>query len=522
MPTDLALAHRLLKKHFGFPTFRPGQERLVVAGMSGRDALGVLPTGGGKSLCYQVPALALPGLTLVLSPLISLMEDQTTRALAAGIPAALLTSGLSNHERQDVLRRAVEGQLKLLFVALERLETASFVDALDKMLVSLVAVDEAHCIAEWGHDFRPSYRRIGFLRRSVQAPFMALTATATPKVREDIVAVLGLVNPVRMVGSFDRPNLSWHVQRADDHRSKLCALRRMVRQEKGAVVVYAGTRRVVEAIRVDLSRLGVPATAYHAGLDAGPRSSAQHDFLAGKTRVVVATNAFGMGVDKSDVRLVLHYQLPGTLESYYQEAGRAGRDGAAARCVALHGRHDHRLHETFIDRARPSVRTLKKAHRTLRTIVGTGMRGPLSVGRAAREARCTDEEFLGVLEVLERIGAVRVYRGSGPRGSERCLVGNKEPSCLSESESESDSGHELLDVALRPGHPDWAGPRRLREGALASLGAVRKYAAAGRCRRAVLLDYFGDVTAACGGCDLCDKNGRRVSKRIFGAKEPYA
>jgi len=505
MSADLALAHRLLKKHFGFPSFRPGQERLVAAGMSGRDTLGVLPTGGGKSLCYQVPALALPGLTLVLSPLISLMEDQTTRALAAGIPAALLTSGLSSHERRSVLRRAVDGKVKLLFVAPERLESAGFVSALERMQVSLVAIDEAHCISEWGHDFRPSYRRIGHLRKGIQAPFMALTATATPKVREDIIAVLGLVSPLRVVGSFDRPNLAWHVERADDHRSKIQSLRRMVRDEKGAVVVYAGTRRVVETIRTDLARLGIQATAYHGGMEPGPRSRAQDDFLAGRTRVVVATNAFGMGVDKSDVRLVLHYQLPGTLESYYQEAGRAGRDGEPARCVALQGRHDHRLHEAFIDRARPSVRALKKVCRTLRRLVGAGMRGPLDVDRAAAHAGCTGEEFQGALEVLERLGSVRVYSGSGPSGSELCLSGNREP----RSSSESDSGSDLLDVAVRSSSPDWSAPRRLREAALRSLGAVRTYAAAGRCRRAVLLDYFGDETQACGGCDLCDAENRR-------------
>ena len=511
MPSDPTLAHRLLEKHFGFSSFRPGQERLVAAAMSGRDALGVLPTGGGKSLCYQVPALALPGLTLVLSPLISLMEDQTTRAVAAEILAAYLTSALSGDERRAVLRRAVDGALRLLFVAPERLETVGFSDALDRMRVSLVAVDEAHCISEWGHDFRPSYRRIGLLRQRVHAPFMALTATATPKVREDIIDVLGLMDPVRVVGSFDRPNLSWHIRRADDHRSTVGALRTMVREEKGAVVVYAGTRRVVEAIRADLARLGVPATANHAGLDAGPRSRAQHDFLAGDTRVVVATNAFGMGVDKSDVRLVLHYQLPGTLESYYQEAGRAGRDGAPARCVALHGRHDHRLHEAFINRSRPSVRTLKRAHRALRKVVGGVATEPFNVERTARDANCCVEDFLGVLEVLERLGAVRIHRGLGPRGSERCLSGNRTPKFPTDGDARTD----LLDVAVRPASPDWSGPRRLREAALDSLGAVRRYAAAGGCRRAVLLDYFGDQRPDCGGCDLCDAKGRRGWKRII-------
>ena len=518
MSPDLALAHRLLEQHFGFSSFRPGQERLVAAGMSGRDALGVLPTGGGKSLCYQVPALALPGLTLVLSPLISLMEDQTKRAVAARIPAAFLTSGLSSGQRRRVLREAVDGSVKLLFAAPERLETPGFVEALRTTRVSLVAVDEAHCISEWGHDFRPSYRRIGLLRERLRAPFMALTATATPRVREDIIAVLGLVDPVPVVGSFDRPNLAWHMGRAEDHGSKVRVIRRMVREEKGAVLVYAGTRRVVEVIRADLARLGVAATAYHAGLEPRPRSRVQDDFLSGRTRVVVATNAFGMGVDKSDVRPVLHYQLPGTLESYYQEAGRAGRDGAPARCVALHGRHDHRLHEAFIDRSRPPVRVLKRARRALHKAVGAGARGLLDVDLAARDARCTGEEFMGTLEAIERLGSVRIYGGSGPRGSDWPLSGNTDPRPKSERSREC----ELLDVGVRSSDPDWSGPRRLREAALDGLRAVRAYADAGRCRRAVLLEYFGDGTPACGGCDLCDAQSRRGSRRIFVREKPYA
>ena len=511
MCTDLALARRLLEEHFGFRSFRSGQERLVGVGMSGNDALGVLPTGGGKSLCYQVPALALPGVTLVLSPLISLMEDQTARALAVGIPAALLSSALSRHERRDVLRRAVDGTLKLLFVAPERLEGLGFSEALERIRVSLVAVDEAHCISEWGHDFRPSYRRIGRLRQVLKAPFMALTATATSKVRKDICSVLGLVNPVRVVGSFDRPNLSWHVRPADDHRSKVRTLRRMVRGEEGAVVVYAGTRRVVEAIRADLAGLGVAATAYHAGMDPGLRSRAQEDFLTGRTRVIVATNAFGMGVDKSDVRLVLHYQLPGTMESYYQEAGRAGRDGAPARCVALHGRYDHRLHEAFIDRSRPSVRVLRRISRTLRRFVEDGGRGALDVHRAAGHAGLADEEFTGALEARARLGSVRIYHASGLEGSDPRLSGNSTP----RPALKADSGSHFMDIAVLSSSPDWSGPRRLRKAALDGLGAVRTYADTGRCRRAVLLEYFGDGTPACGGCDRCDAESRRRPRRIF-------
>lgn len=264
MPSLLETAHRILREHFGFPSFRDGQARLVEAALTGRDSLGVLPTGGGKSLCYQVPSMALPGLTLVLSPLISLMEDQTERARRASIPAAYITSTLSARERRRVLDDVTGGRIKLLFVAPERLETTGFMDLLGAAGVSLIAVDEAHCISEWGHDFRPSYRRLGVLRRKLAAPMMALTATATPRVRQDILDVLSLDRPLRVVGSFDRPNLGWYVQTADGHSAKMAAIRGLVESERGAAVVYAGTRRAVETIRSGLARLGVSTAAYHA------------------------------------------------------------------------------------------------------------------------------------------------------------------------------------------------------------------------------------------------------------------
>ncbi len=228
MSPNLVDAHRILHDNFGFSSFRDGQERLVGAALAGRDALGVLPTGGGKSLCYQVPALALPGLTLVLSPLISLMEDQAQRARRASIPAAFITSALSARERRTVLHDVLSGGIKLLFVAPERLETPGFMDALGTAGVSLIAVDEAHCISEWGHDFRPSYRRLGVLRHKLTAPVMALTATATPRVRQDILDVLSLHRPLRVVGSFDRPNLGWYIEPADGHAAKMSAIRRLV------------------------------------------------------------------------------------------------------------------------------------------------------------------------------------------------------------------------------------------------------------------------------------------------------
>ena len=495
MSPTLVDARRILHDHFGFSSFRDGQEALVGAALAGRDSLGVLPTGGGKSLCYQVPALALPGLTLVLSPLISLMEDQTQRARRASIPAAFITSALSGRERKKVLQDVLSGGIKLLFVAPERLETPGFLDALGAAGVSLIAVDEAHCISEWGHDFRPSYRRLGVLRRKFTAPVMALTATATPRVRRDILAVLSLNRPLKVVGSFDRPNLGWYVERADGHSAKMSTIRRLVRSESGAVVIYAGTRRVVETIRSDLAGLGTPTAAYHAGLEPEARSHVQEQFLTGKTRKVVATNAFGMGVDKSDVRLVLHYQMPGTLESYYQEAGRAGRDGAPARCVALWGEDDQGLHMTFLDRSRPPLRRLKRAARGLRRTIGAGERGLVEARHLLRAAGCMEEELPTLLAALERHGVVRVYDSNSPGrvGSDPGLSGP------------------ILDLGVRGSRPDWASARRLRQAGVEALRAVHDYATTPGCRRRALLGYFGDEATICGGCDACGAPGAGVT-----------
>ncbi len=503
MPPDLVHARRILHDHFGFSSFRDGQESLVGAALAGRDALGVLPTGGGKSLCYQVPALALPGLTLVVSPLISLMEDQTQRARRASIPSAFITSTLSGRERRKVLHDVVRGEIKLLFVAPERLDTPGFLDALATAGVSLIAVDEAHCISEWGHEFRPSYRRLGLLRQKLTAPVMALTATATPKVRRDILDVLSLDRPLLVVESFDRPNLGWYVEKAEGHPAKMSAIRRLVRAEFGAALIYAGTRRVVETIRSDLARLGVSISAYHAGLEPEARSRVQEEFLGGKTRTVVATNAFGMGVDKSDVRLVVHYQMPGTLESYYQEAGRGGRDGAPARCVALWGRDDQRLHTAFLDRSRPPVRRLKRAARILRRTIGRGERGLIGANRFFRLTGCTEEEGWTLLAALERLRVVRVYPGAepdGPRpaGSAPCLLGADSPAIWDAVDECS-----ILDLGVRASEPDWSWARRLRRAGLKGLRAVRDYATQPRCRRQALLSYFGDETPTCGGCDVC-------------------
>jgi ATP-dependent DNA helicase RecQ len=473
----------VLQRHFGYPGFRPGQEALVRAVLRGRDALGILPTGGGKSVCYQVPAHILTGLTIVVSPLISLMADQVERARAAGLAAALLNSTQPADERARVLAAAREGALRLLLLAPERLETEDFRAALRGVRVSLVAVDEAHCISEWGHDFRPSYLRIGAIRDHVTAPVLALTATATPRVREEIVRCLGLRDPLRVVGSFDRPNLSWHVLRVRGDAERSDLLGTLVRGAGAPVVVYAGTRKRVEGLRDRLAAYGLPAEAYHAGLDAEERARVQRLFMSGERRIVVATNAFGLGVDKPDVRLVVHWQLPGTLEAYYQEAGRAGRDGAPARCVALHGATDAKLHRAFVDSSRPAPSVLRHVLRKVQGFVPAGSRGSIEVPALTKclGAGWSHESTAGALSALAASGAVRFLGATSPEGAERCSIG----------------------VFDRPLDPTRA--RRLRLAALEKLAAVQRFARGRGCRRSALLSYFGETVPRkhCGGCDRC-------------------
>jgi RecQ family ATP-dependent DNA helicase len=345
---------RVLKDAFGYPEFRPGQERAMAAVMAGRDTLVVLPTGGGKSLCFQVPALLLPGLTVVVSPLISLMKDQVDALVARGLPAAFINSTLSVTEVADRFARAERGELRLLYVAPERFDTGSAADRLRAVGVSLLAVDEAHCISEWGHDFRPSYRRVRAVRAALGDPrTVALTATATPAVRQDIAEQLGLRDPESVVTGFDRRNLHYHVIRTRNDAEKDATLIDLLQTHPGQAVVYATTRKAVDRITAVVNAAGVAVQGYHAGQEDGERHAAQDDFMHERVKAIVATNAFGMGIDKANVRLVVHHTMPGSLEAYYQEAGRAGRNGQRANCVLLHAFQDRFTHEFLIDNPRP-------------------------------------------------------------------------------------------------------------------------------------------------------------------------
>ncbi len=338
----------LFKQYFGHGEFRPGQEPLVDALLSGRDALGVMPTGAGKSVCYQLPALLLPGLTLVLSPLISLMKDQVAALSQAGIPAACINSSLDAEEYREVYRRIRRGDCKLLYIAPERLQAEGFRRLLEELPVSLVAVDEAHCVSQWGQDFRPSYLEIAELVRSlpVRPPVGAFTATATAAVRRDIESLLELRDPLRVTTGFDRPNLFFEVVRARDKDQWLH--RFLAERPEQSGIVYCATRKTVDAVFASLLAQGVPAARYHAGMEDPERRRSQEGFVYDQARVMVATNAFGMGIDKSNVGFVVHYNMPKDLESYYQEAGRAGRDGSPARCVLLYAPGDVRTAKFLI------------------------------------------------------------------------------------------------------------------------------------------------------------------------------
>ncbi len=325
-----------LKRYFGFDAFRPLQEQIIGDSMAGRDVLALMPTGGGKSLCYQLPSLVRPGLTVVVSPLIALMKDQVDFLRGRGIAAALINSTLSPDELRKVLEGLDRGDFCLLYVAPERLMQTGFLGRLDRWNVTTFAIDEAHCISEWGHDFRPEYRELRELRlRFPEATLMALTATATDRVREDIVAQLGLRDPGVYVASFNRPNLTYHVEPKHEPYARLLAF---LRERDGAAgIVYCSTRRSTETLASRLSADGVSALPYHAGLESDVRADHQERFLRDDVRVICATVAFGMGVDKPNIRFVVHHDLPKNIESYYQETGRAGRDGDPADCLLLSG-----------------------------------------------------------------------------------------------------------------------------------------------------------------------------------------
>lgn len=567
----LASARQILHDRFGYPDFRPGQAQAVAAVLARRDTLVILPTGGGKSLCYQVPALALDGLTVVISPLISLMKDQVDALVARGLPATFVNSTLSAAEVSARMARVQAGDIKLLYVAPERFDLGRTAERLRDIGVTLLAVDEAHCISEWGHDFRPSYLRVKDVRRRLgDPPTIALTATATPEVREDIARQLALRDPDVVITGFDRTNLSYHVIPTRNDAAKDATLAELLRAHlaqhaDGVAIVYASTRKTVERIADMLTRAKLPALAYHAGLDDEHRADVQDAFMTERVRIIVATNAFGMGIDKPNVRLVVHFAMPGTLEAYYQEAGRAGRDRLPATAILLHAFPDRFTHEFFIKGALPERETVAAVYEALRRLAdGDGVvdEDAAAIAASAR-AKVSDREVESSLRILARGGALAVADASRTHAHVRLLA---TPARVKAELGEETHGLELallrslwkradgqlhlgivadLD-ALPPGiggamgaarlldglqdrqfvvwrrlgegltltdatrgldawRIDWALLDRRRRGELRKLEMVQKYAYTDQCRRAFVLRYFGDPAARprCDNCDNC-------------------
>jgi len=489
-------ANAVLKRHYGYPSFRPGQSNAVEAVLSGRDVLVLMPTGGGKSLCFQIPSQVLPGATIVISPLISLMKDQVDNLAAVGIGATFINSTLPADECERRLASVRSGNVKLLYIAPERLDSPAFQRVLDDLRIAMIAIDEAHCVSQWGHDFRPSYARLYRLRERFDVPMIALTASATPEARADIIAMLRLKDPVLVSKGFDRPNLRWNVIHLKDEVEKDSAFLNELRARRGrgSLIAYAATRKRVEMLADMLNTRGMRAVAYHAGLTPADRHRLQEAFMAGTAGVVVATNAFGMGIDKPDVRLVVHYDYPGSLEAYYQEAGRGGRDGGVAECVVLASPTDHLTHEFLIDQAHPQVEIVKAVYTFLHRSAVNGI-----VECTARQLVKDVAEVGGIaqadaaLRVLERIGAIVRQRG-------RSTFDRYDPP------------QRFILAANPPASSEWtkiAAHRRREENRLKEMRAWIHHDG---CRRRFVLDYFGDTTpiGECAACDNCLRPRRRL------------
>jgi RecQ family ATP-dependent DNA helicase len=412
-----------LKDNFGFADFRKGQREVIEAVLGGHDTVVVMPTGGGKSLCYQLPALMMEGATLVVSPLIALMKDQVDALRARDLPATFINSSIDFEEQKARVQGIRHGRFKLVYVAPERFRSSHFVEALRSAQISLIAVDEAHCISTWGHDFRPDYLRLRGALESIGRPqTLALTATATPYVRADIIEQLQLRSPRAFVSGFDRPNLSINVTHTQKEREKITRIRALAaRHAGGSGIIYTSTRKAVEQVTSRLKTAGLSVVAYHAGMDDAARVAAQDEFMSGRTQMIVATNAFGMGIDKPDIRFVAHYQMPGSIEAYYQEIGRAGRDSLVSDCELLFNYADKRTQDYFIEGSYPPPELIARVYEAL---VATGQqRIELSTREIAGRAGLRNEMAVqSALITLEKAGHIERGAGGENRASIKLLM----------------------------------------------------------------------------------------------------
>jgi len=475
----------VLKQYFGFDGFLDAQEEVVRQILSGQDGLVVMPTGGGKSLCYQLPALCLEGVTLVISPLIALMKDQVDALLEKGIPATMINSTLSPQEQWDRMRRMKAGEFKLVYIAPERFRADSFMEALDAVDIALFAVDEAHCLSQWGHDFRPEYMRLGAALEKLGRPqALAFTATATPTVRKDIMGVLALREPFEMVSGFSRPNLSLSISSMDNHDQKYAQLLNIMGRWKTGIV-YCATRKRVEEVAERIHSMGVSCIAYHGGMNDAERERVQNKFIGREADVAVATNAFGMGIDRSDVRFVIHFEIPGSVEAYYQEAGRAGRDGEVAYCEMFFNYADIRTQEFFIEGSNPSYSTICGIYQFLQNDADGNFEVRRSMQDIADGAEVKNGIAVGsAMGVLRKAGYVERFDIPGQRMKGTRLL---RPEVVSQH---LDIDRQALEEKARRDR--------------AKLDAIIHLSQVQQCRQQAILEYFGEADApTCGTCDVC-------------------
>jgi len=475
-----------LKQHFGLKSFRYPQEEIIQAILNKQDTMVVMPTGGGKSLCYQLPALLLPGVSLVISPLIALMKDQVDALKAKGISADMINSSQSWPQQQAILQTLKEGTLKLLYIAPERFRARSFTDSLKGIDISLVAVDEAHCISQWGHDFRPDYLRLGEALESLGHPLCAaFTATATPEVQGDILTNLRLQKPQSFVSGFSRPNLTFTLRKPKTKLQKYSRIRRLIELHKTGII-YCSTRKSVEEVSEWLKEDDQDHVVYHGGLSDSDRSSAQDRFISGEISLAVATNAFGMGIDRSDIRFVCHYEMPGSIEAYYQEAGRAGRDGKPGFCELQFMYADKRVQDFFIEGGNPDASLIKSTYAHLHSVADTNHEIVLRMDDLSNRLgkKTNGMSVSSALGILRKQGVIERYDvpGSRVRGT-RLLKPNILPGDLT-----------LDAVAM-------AEKKRRDE---SKLNQIIQWAYSKVCREQWILRYFGEMDSRrCGRCDAC-------------------